>query len=218
MIARVNIEAMKGAYRMIRNIVFDMGGVLIQFDRSYFIKKLGVAAEDEPILQNEVFRSLEWARLDRGSITESEGIASMCERLPQRLHQAAADLVTKWDQPIVPMEGMAELADELKRAGYGVYLLSNATLRQREYWPRVPASRFFDGTLISADVKLVKPQPEIYALLCKKFGLSPAECFMVDDIPQNIEGAIEAGMTGFVFNDDVSALRRALKKAGVKLA
>jgi putative hydrolase of the HAD superfamily len=203
---------------MIRNIVFDMGGVLIQFDRAYFIRKLGVAAEDETILYNEVFRSLEWARLDRGSITEAEAIATMCDRLPQRLHRAVADLVTKWDQPIVPMEGMTELAEELKQAGYGVYLLSNATLRQREYWPRVPASRFFDGTLISADVKLVKPQPEIYALLCRTFGLTPSECFMIDDVPQNIEGAVEAGMSGFVFNENVPALREALKKAGVRLA
>ena len=155
---------------MIQNIIFDMGGVLIQFDRAYFIRKLDVVAEDEQILQNEVFRSLEWARLDRGSMSQDDAIISMCERLPQRLHRAAADLVTKWDQPIIPMPGMTKLLEELKRGGYGVYLLSNATLRQREYWPRVAASQYFDGTLISADVKLVKPQPEIYSLLCQTFG------------------------------------------------
>lgn len=202
---------------MIRNVIFDMGGVLIQFDREYFIRKLGVAAEDEQILMNEVFRSLEWARLDRGSITEPDAIAAMCERLPRRLHAAAADLVSRWDLPIRPMEGMAELAKELKDGGYGVYLLSNAFLRQREYWPRIPASEFFDGTLISAEVKLVKPQPEIYGLLCGKFGLTPSECFMIDDVPQNIEGAFEAGMAGFVFGEDVPALRSALRKAGVSL-
>ncbi|MEN6595143.1 MAG: HAD family phosphatase [Clostridiaceae bacterium] len=202
---------------MIQNIIFDMGGVLIQFDRVYFIRRLGVAAEDEQSLLNEVFRSLEWARLDRGSITESKAIANMCEHLPQRLHRAAADLVTKWDQPIIPMPGMTELVEELKLKGYGIYLLSNATLRQREYWPRVPASRFFDGTLISADVKLVKPQPEIYALLCKTFGLAASECFMIDDVAQNIEGAFEAGLSGFVFNEDVTTLKNALRIAGVEL-
>lgn len=203
---------------MIRTVIFDMGGVLVQFDRANFIQRLGVSAQDEPILLNEVFRSLEWARLDRGSMSQQDAISCMCERLPQRLHQAAEDLVTKWDQPIIPMPGMYELAEELKHGGYGVYLLSNATLRQREYWPRITASRFFDGTLISADVKLVKPQPEIYTLLCEKFGLTAAECFMIDDVPQNIEGAFEAGMSGFVFNEDVTALRSALKKAGVRLA
>lgn len=202
---------------MIRNVVFDMGGVLIEFDREYFIRRLGVAAEDERMLMNEVFRSLEWARLDRGTITEADAAAAMCGRLPQRLHAAVAELVYRWDEPIRPMEGMADLAKELKDGGYGVYLLSNATLRQRVYWPCIPASPFFDGTLISAEEKLVKPQPEIYRLLCDRFGLTPSECFMVDDMPQNIEGAFEAGMAGFVFNDDVPALRSALKAAGVSI-
>ena len=203
---------------MIRNIIFDMGGVLIQFDREYFIRRLGVAPEDERILMNEVFRSLEWAQLDRGTISEANAIANICARLPQRLHEAAANLVTRWDQPIIPMEGMYELVAELKDRGYGIYLLSNATLRQHEYWPNIAASQLFDGTLISADVKLVKPQPELYTLLCDTFGLVPSECFMIDDMPQNIEGAHEAHLTGFVFNDDVTALRHALQQAGVHLA
>lgn len=195
-----------------------MGGVLIQFDREYFIRRLGVANEDERILMNEVFRSLEWAQLDRGTITQAGAIANMCARLPQRLHEAATNLVTHWDRPIMPMEGMYELVAELKDLGYGIYLLSNATLRLHEFWPDIPASRFFDGTLISADVKLVKPQPEIYTLLCNTFGLQPAECFMIDDMPMNIEGAYEAGLAGFVFHGEVSALRNTLKQAGVHLA
>ena len=195
-----------------------MGGVLIQFDREYFIRRLGVAPEDERILMNEVFRSLEWAQLDRGTISEANAIANICARLPQRLHEAAANLVTRWDQPIIPMEGMYELVAELKDRGYGIYLLSNATLRHHEYWSNIAASQLFDGTLISADVKLVKPQPELYTLLCDTFGLVPSECFMIDDMPQNIEGAHEAHLTGFVFNDDVTALRNALQQAGVHLA
>ena len=202
---------------MIRNIIFDMGGVLIQFDREYFIRRLGVAKEDERILMNEVFRSLEWAQLDRGTITQASAIANMCAWLPQRLHEAASMLVTRWERPIMPTEGMYELVAELKALGYGVYLLSNATLRLHEFWPDIPASRFFDGTLISADVKLVKPQPEIYTLLCNTFGLQPAECFMIDDMPMNIEGAYEAGLAGFVFHGEVLALRNALKQAGVHL-
>ena len=94
-----------------------MGGVLIQFDREYFIRRLGVANEDERILMNEVFCSLEWAQLDRGTITQAGAIANMCARLPQRLHEAAANLVTRWDRPIMPMEGMYELVAELRALG-----------------------------------------------------------------------------------------------------
>ena len=202
---------------MIRNIIFDMGGVLIRFDRAYFIRRLNVAAEDERILMNEVFRSVEWARMDRGSIAEADAVQTICGRTPKRLHESVEKLVTMWERPILPVDGMYELVSELKSNGYGVFLLSNASLRQHEYWPRIPASRFFDGKLISADVRLVKPQPEIYTLLCSTFKLSPSECVMIDDTPQNIEGAYEIGMPGAVFNDDISALRAALKREGVSI-
>ena len=114
------------------------------------------------------------------------------------------------------MPGMTKLLEELKR-GDTAYTFFQTPRFVSEYWPRVAASQYFDGTLISADVKLVKPQPEIYSLLCQSFGLSASECFMIDDVPQNIEGAFEAGMSGFVFNEDVTTLRNALKRAGVKL-
>ena len=202
---------------MIKNIVFDMGGVMIRFDREYFIRRLDVSGEDETLLMNGVFRSLEWAMMDRGSITEEGAEAAILPRLPERLHEAACKLIRMWERPILPIDGMYELVEELKELGYPVYLLSNASLRQHEYWPRVPASKFFDGTLVSADVKLVKPQPEIYRLLCSTFDLKAEECFFIDDSPLNMEGAYFCGMRGFIFNGDVKPLRTALCEAGVKL-
>ncbi len=203
---------------MIRTIVFDMGGVLIKFDREFFIHRLGVHAEDEAILMNEVFCSLEWARMDRGSLTEAEAAKSICARLPERLHLAAERLVTMWERPILEIDGMYELVKELKMRGYKVLLLSNASVRQHEYWPRIPASELFDGKIISADIHLVKPQPEIYRLLCETFHVLPEECFFIDDSPQNIEGAYEAGIQGFIFHGDVVPLRTALRAAGVPVS
>ena len=113
------------------------------------------------------------------------------------------------------MEGTADVARALKARGYTLYLLSNASRRQHDYWPRVEASRYFDGTLISADVKLVKPQPEIYRLLLEKFGLKGEECFFVDDLPSNVEGAFYAGIPGAVFHNDITRLRKDLRSAGV---
>lgn len=202
---------------MIRNIIFDMGGVIIRFDREYFIRRLGVEGEDVKILMNEVFRSLEWARMDRGSITEEEAAQNIFKRTPERLHDAVRKLVFMWERPILPVEGMYELIAQLKDQGYGIYLLSNASVRQHEYWLQVPASEFFDGKLISADVQLVKPEAEIYQLLCSRFGLIPSECVMIDDTPQNIEGAYHSGMLGLIFNGDTAVLRDSLKELGVTL-
>lgn len=203
---------------MIGNILFDMGNVLIYFDRNLFMDRLGVSAEDKKLLMREVFLSVEWVRMDRGSMTEPEAVESVCRRLPQRLHDAAGKLVGMWDRPILPIPGMYELIEELKEKGYGIYLLSNASHRQHEYWPRIEASRFFDGTLISSDEGVIKPQPEIYRLILERFSLKAEECFFIDDVPANIEGAFYCGIPGAVFHDDVVLLRRNLREAGVNVA
>ena len=203
---------------MIRNILFDMGNVLIYFDRNLFMDRLGVAEEDKKLLMREVFLSVEWVRMDRGSMVEADAVKSCCARLPERLHNAAEKLIQMWDRPILPIPGMYELIEELKAKGYGIYLLSNASLRQHEYWPRIEASRFFDGTLISADEGVIKPQPEIYRLILERFNLLAEECFFIDDVPANIEGALYCGIPGAVFYNDVEYLRRNLRSAGVDVA
>lgn len=202
---------------MIKNIVFDMGQVLIRFDTDVFMDRIGVAPEDKPLLRREVFQSVEWSRMDRGSLTDEEAAAIIRARVPERLGEAVYKLVTFWDRPILEIPGMYELVEELKANGYKIYLLSNASLRQHEYWPRIPCSRFFDGTLISSDVKLVKPQPEIFLLLCMKFGLRAEECFFVDDATLNCEAAHLVGMTPAVFHGDADEIREKLIAAGVNV-
>ena len=203
---------------MIRNIIFDMGNVLLRFDREYFLDAVGAQGEDRKLLLNNVYLSVEWARMDRGSMTEAEAAESMCRHLPQRLHETAHLLVDRWDRPILPVPGMEKLLGELKKAGYGLYLLSNASFRQHEYWPRVPGNQYFDGTLISADVRLVKPEAEIYRLLYQTFHLAPEECLFIDDSTQNIEGAERTGMAGIVFHGDCGELRQALQAMGVHVS
>ena len=203
---------------MIKNILFDMGNVLIRFDRKLFLDRLEVSKADKDILLREVFANVEWAQMDRGTKTEETALESMRKRLPQRLHGAAETLTLHWDEPLVPIEGMYELVEELKEKGYGIYLLSNASYRQHDYWPGIAASRFFDGTLISADVHAVKPQPEIYNLCLEKFGLKAEESFFIDDVGANVEGAVNCGLQGAVFFGDVARLRRELRAAGVNVS
>ena len=201
---------------MIRNILFDMGNVLLRFDRAVFLDRLNVTEEDKQLLLKEVFLSEEWVHMDAGILREKTAEPIMCSRLPGHLHEAVHKLVSCWDQPILPMEGMYELVQELKDAGYGIYLLSNASVRQHAYWPRVPGSEFFDGTLISADEKVMKPQPEIYHLCMQRFGLKPEECIFIDDVQANIDGAAACKIAGVVFNG-TDALRSSLKNAGIRI-
>lgn len=203
---------------MIKNIVFDMGEVLIRFDRKLFIERLGIHGSDADILMREVFLSLEWSMMDRGSLTDTQAAEIICARVPERLHDAVEKLVSMWDRPIIEVPGMYDIVKELHEAGYKIYLLSNASIRQHDYWPRIPASVFFDGTMVSADEHLVKPQPEIYRAFCERFGLVPGECFFIDDSTPNVEGAVWSGLDAMVFHNDAPEVRRKLRERGVKIS
>ena len=202
--------------RMIKNIIFDMGNVLIYFNRDVFLDRVGLKdPEDRELLKREVYLSLEWSRMDRGSLTDDEAAEIIADRVPAHLRETVHKLVNEWDRPILPVPGMEELVRELKKNGYGIYLLSNASVRQPVYWEHVPVKDCFDGTLISADVHLVKPQPEIYELMCSTFSLQKEECVFIDDSTPNAEGAFFAGMSAIVFHDDVRELRRRLRELNV---
>ena len=200
---------------MIRNILFDMGQVLIRFDQQYFIHRLGIEGEDVALLMREVYRSVEWVQMDRGSIREEDAFDKIKQRLPERLHKTAWKLICMWDRPILEVDGMYELAAELKDLGYGIYLLSNASVRQHEYWPKIPGWQFFDGKIISADEKVMKPHPDYYLRALERFKLIPGECVFIDDVSANIEGAMYCGIPGIVFYGDAKLLRRQLREKGV---
>ena len=201
---------------MIRNVVFDMGQVLIHWTPHVLLEPFHLTPEEENMVLRELFQSVEWVRLDRGSMTHGEVIEAVCSRLPERLHPCVREIVIRWDEwTLVPMEGMADLLRELKEKGMHIYLLSNANLKLRSYFPRIPGSECFDGLMVSAEERLLKPQHEIFEALLSRFGLKAEECFFVDDAPANVEGAAEAGLSGTVFYGDVPRLRRELRKAGI---
>ena len=104
---------------MIKNILFDMGQVLIRFDQAFFINRLGIDGDDRDLLMREVFRSVEWVRMDRGTLREEEAFESIAPRLPHHLHDAARKLLCMWDRPILEIEGMYELVAELKERATG---------------------------------------------------------------------------------------------------
>ena len=204
---------------MIRNILFDMGNVLIRFAPDVFIRRAGIPeGPDYDLLMREVYRSVEWVELDRGVLTEEAALAAMCARLPERLHAAAEKLVTHWDRPPLPVAGMEALAEDLKNAGYELFLLTNAGPRHREYWPRFSVARLFppDRVFLSAEWKLLKPEPAYYRQALDHFGLRAEESLFIDDSPNNVEAAVRAGIGGVVFHADAALLRAELRARGVR--
>ena len=149
--------------------------------------------------------------LDAGDLNEADAEPIMLARLPERLHETAKRLLWSWERPMEPIPGMADLARECKAAGLHVYLLSNASARQPEYWPDIPGSECFDGAVISALEKCVKPGAKIFQVLLDRYRLKAGECLFVDDVKENVEGAEKVGIRGFWFRGDVEELRRACR-------
>ena len=203
---------------MIRNIVFDMGNVLIRFDPLLFIEREEITdQEDRKIILDELFNSVEWAQMDRGILEEKTAEPFILKRFPERLHPAVCNLLYHWAIPGDEFSGMRELVAELKEAGYRLFLLSNASTAQHRYWPLFPVSLYFDGKLISCDVKVVKPMREIYQIFTDRFLLDPEECLFIDDAPANVAAAITCGWNGIVFHGDAVQLRLKMRQFGIRI-
>ena len=204
--------------QQINTIVFDMGQVLIHWQPLALIAHLNLTEEQKGLLLTELFQSVEWVQSDHGTIALEQIVTQVCQRLPKELHPAVEELVFGWwRRPLVPMEGMGELVKELKGLGYKIYLLSNASVDLRKYFHRIPGSEYFDGLMVSAEEKRIKPQHEIFNALYSRFHLNPEQCIFIDDSPANIEAALCTGMDGIIFRGSAERLRRELREKGINV-
>ena len=200
---------------MIKNVVFDMGGVLIDYNSRKTITTY-FPEEHHDILMKEVFGSELWHKLDGGLLRHDEAISIVLPRIPEEARHLIKEMLSDFYPYMPPFENMFEFVTRIKKAGYKIYLLSNATPRFFDRYMSIPALTLMDGFFISALHKLLKPQQEIYEEFCKKFSLEPSECFFIDDMPRNIQGAKDYGMKGFVFKaPDTTDLENALNNEGV---
>ncbi len=203
---------------MIRNVVFDMGNVLVRYDAEYIASQFTQDEAARKLLLTEIFRAPEWTLLDAGLLDEEEMRARIAKRLPDALVETGLRAYAQWHCFNRRIPEAESLVDELKRAGCRLYLLSNAAARWRVYWRDFPAMTALDGHIVSALVGALKPDAAIYRILFDTYGLDPAESYFVDDVAANVEAGRALGMDGFVLDRfQYGALREALKEKGVPL-
>ena len=195
----------------ISNIVFDMGGVLMDWDPDKISRTLCPDPDDAALLAHAVFDSREWGWVDAGAIKPETVAWTAKLKLPERLHDLADVFALRWHEVFDPLPEMGVLVRELKADGYGVYLLSNAGPTFEDYRDRIPAIDAFEGILVSCYEHVVKPDEAIYQLFCERYGLDPVSCLFVDDLERNVVGARRAGMQGYVYDGDVDNLRRFIR-------
>ena len=183
----------------VKAVVFDLGGVLIDWDPRYLYRKL---LDDEAAVEEFLATvcTPEWnIEQDRGR-PFAEGVAELVERHP--VHAAAITAYhERWPEMLGgDIGGTVELLAELRAAGVPIYALTNWSAETfgiaRE---RFEFLEWFDGVLVSGEERMVKPDPAIFQLLLDRFGLDPGATFYVDDSPANVVAAAQLGFDAVRF-------------------
>ncbi|WP_300342018.1 HAD family phosphatase [Fusobacterium sp.] len=179
---------------MIKNIVFDLGNVLIEYNPQKFIIR-NVKEENFTKFNEVVFKSKEWLDLDRGILEYNRAVEIFSEKLPEERESIKYLFDNSIQDVLFPIEENLELLSNLKRKGYKLYILSNF---HREAYLEIAKKcnfdRYFDGGVISYDINLLKPEEEIYRTLLKKYDLLERETLFIDDTLNNVEKASELGI------------------------
>ena len=193
----------------IKNVVFDFGQVMVRFEPAYMVGKYVSNAEDASLLEAVIFDRLYWDKLDSGDISDAEVVVACKQRLPERLHTVAERIYYSWIYNIPEIEGMKELAVQLRdEYGMRLFLLSNISTYFSEHTHEIPVLSIFEKCIFSAAVGRVKPNRDIFEYLCDTCDILPRETVFVDDNVANIKGADAFGIHGYLFDGDVAKLKQ----------
>lgn len=194
----------------IRNVIFDMGNVLLDFNPRRVVERYCATPEEQALLLRELFQAPEWLMADRGLIRDRDRYELIRPRLDPVHWPALKKCCFHWDFCMEPLPGAQRFVADCRRAGLGTYLLSNASDLFFTYFANFGALEDFDGAVISCQERLLKPEPEIYRRLLERYALQPEACLFLDDRRENVEAAQALGMAGYVFREDYPALRALL--------
>jgi HAD superfamily hydrolase (TIGR01509 family) len=200
-----NIMQEKSKYK---NIIFDLGGVLIDWRPKDFLKAIFV---DQPEVLKKFAQGLvgnvkdEFEKIgqsaNRGTMTVNQFSQALAQSLDIDLHHAAY-YVEQLPSYLVPIQQGLDILHKVKQAGFKLYILSNFP---QEWFDPIEQQydffKLFDGGVISYRVGQVKPEPAIYHTLLSQYELVSGECLFIDDLPQNIEAGIACGIDGIVCSD-----------------
>lgn len=177
-----------------RHIIFDIGNVLLAFAPERALEKL-VPEKDRDLFRAYVLEGQEWVMLDRGDLNNQEAAKAICRHMEMLGREAQVlDFLNGFPATMVPLPASA-VFDELHAMGKSLYALSNfhAEAFQKVYRLN-PFFEKLDGKIISSHVHCLKPEPQIYQLLLKKYGLEGDQCLFLDDVSVNVLAAEQQGI------------------------
>ncbi|VSL96532.1 hydrolase [Streptococcus pneumoniae] len=181
------------------NIIFDLGNVLIEWNKEKILSKICKNDLEYNLFNKFVFQSNLWIDLDNGKISleflENQLIDDMGHQYQDQIHE----LVWNWFNYVDLYDEVYELIKQLKKKNFQIYVLSNTSSIFHILLDSVlsKVSSVLDGYVISCEVKMMKPQKEIYLSLVNKYQLDIKDCIFLDDLEENVEAARTLGIKAF---------------------
>ena len=200
---------------MIKNIILDVGKVLVEWDPKGAFEKIGLDEQTAKAVADATINTSIWLESDRGVWSDGQILSALCENAPEYKEEVKKF----WDHIDLAIEQFPytkEWISGMKKEGLHVYILSNYGKKTFEL-TKDTALDFLpltDGAVFSYTVKQIKPDLEIYETLLNQYQLKPEECVFIDDRMENIEGAKRAGIHGICF-ETIEQVKEDLKKYNV---
>lgn len=193
---------------MIKNVVFDMGNVIIEWNPIKLSESISLEYATE--LRKYLFQSKTWAKLDAGELSLEEGIEEVLNNSPKEYHEILTYAFYNWGNHFGLLENTHELMKKLKAKGYRLYMLSNCSVMFDVYHKQYEVFELLEEKYVSAHRRLTKPSKEIYLDFLNLYQLKADECLFIDDVEANVLGARSVGMQAYHFTGDINELEEIL--------
>lgn len=189
---------------MIKNIIFDLGNVILKDKPSVVLNKIKISSEERSLIENELV-------LVNITLEEHLQKCNISIKLKEKLKETLTRYYKYRDFNVE----VIELMNNLKNDGYQIYVLSNNNKQAYEYLLKLPMLQCIDGWIMSCDYHIMKPNSRLYEILFDKYNLLAKESYFIDDKKENIEKAKMLGMNGYILDhksDGVNELIKDMKK------
>ena len=205
---------------MIKNIIFDLGNVIINYNQKKIINNFTEKEEEIKYIYDEIFHAPEWTLMDLGDITNDEAIEIINKRNEFKYEKLTQEFLHEWykKQPI--NRDIVEIAKILKNNGYNLFVLSNMANQTYEYFKNDEFFSLCTGIVISAHEHVKKPDEKVYRLLLNRYNLNVEECLFIDDDDsgKNYETANKIGIKGRrIMPNQAEDVKKLLLELNVKI-
>ena len=205
---------------MIKNIIFDLGNVIINYNQKKIISNFTEKEDEIKYIYDEIFHAPEWTLMDLGDITNDEAIEIINKRNEFKYEKLTQEFLHEWykKQPI--NRDIVEIAKILKNNGYNLFVLSNMANQTYEYFKNDEFFSLCTGIVISAHEHVKKPDEKVYRLLLNRYNLNVEECLFIDDDDsgKNYETANKIGIKGRrIMPNQAEDVKKLLLELNVKI-